>query len=271
MGASAAAFALCAAMPCAPLACAAIDRLDTTVGLGPKGGLAGSIAWSPDGTGRVVLNGTLPPGDCITLRLYGPRAGEVPRVGPGKLPMLATVGASVHTFVVEIAPCAVREGRSAERVRVLVLPLNPDRVAFDPMRNSLFDGEVTVSRGGDPLQWVRPILHAGPGAPVGAGVEIRFYARVVPLADGARLQVADNEPLLDFALEWNGRTDYSGFAGGNALHDCAGNGWQVVETFLPRADFGLGLDPPIRAVAEIETARDGWRYCAVSSRVAAWN
>ena len=49
-----------------------------------------------------------------------------------------------------------------------------------------------------------------------------------------------------------------------------GNGWQVVETFLPRADFGQGLDPPIRAVAEIETARDGWRYCVVTSRVAAW-
>ncbi|HTF86852.1 MAG TPA: hypothetical protein VK843_00465 [Planctomycetota bacterium] len=83
---------------------------------------------------------------------------------------------------------------------------------------------------------IEEILLRGHGAPVPAGVEVDTFVRILPEPLGARLRIADEtQSFSSMLMQWNG-SPYADL-GVNSSSYSAANGWQVIEVFIPIADF----------------------------------
>lgn len=119
-------------------------------------------------------------------------------------------------------------------------PIKPDFTAFTPLSNTAAVVRMKLPAGIDPIESLIALIEAGPGAPTGANVEVEFFAQMLPSTGGARMIVADDEPIVAYDLKWNGIAGYADLTSGNVTQYSAGNGWSVVQTVIPLTDFDMG-------------------------------
>lgn len=244
----------------------------TDVGVkGDIGGVKGEITVNVQGKKEYHLTGSLPPGMCIELSFIDSTGAVIGSSTVG-VPGYADIPDGAVGQNLRLVDCrAVVAGNpvgstSADKGagdhlpvptqwhEMSYWPIDPDLVAFNPWSNTLAGVKIRVPAGVDPTEAMLALVGAGPGSVTGPDVEIDFFAQAVPSIAGARLLVADDEPIVSFDLTWNGVANYATLDTGNVTQFGAGNGWSVVQTAIPLSDFALGQYAWNGGTVEVQSA-----------------
>jgi hypothetical protein len=227
------------------------------IGARGKGfGVEFEIYVNAQGKKEAKLTGSLPAGLCLKVTFLdadGAPLGSTTTEVPGTVEVpdgtkgfgvefidcratagtpMASVGASISAGSHQVAPTQWHEFN--------YWSIDPDFSGFNPWSNTTAAVRLHLPAGVDPLDAFLAILAAGPAAAVGPEVQIDYFAQMVPAPDGARLLVADDEPIVSFDLEWNGNPDYADLASSNVTQYGTGSGWSIVQTLIPAQDFSTG-------------------------------
>lgn len=211
-------------------------------------GIKFEIVVNDQGEKVAQLSGSLPPGICLKVTFIGGDGKVISTATtgvPGYLPVPAgTVG---HAY--ELVDCRTLTGAPVAMGHqvapflwheLMYVPVEPDFDVFNPFSNTMAAVRMKLPAGVEATDSLLALIEAGPGTPIGVDFEVDCFNQMVPGGNGARLLVSDNEPIVDFDLAWNGVEGYATLDSGNVTQYSAGNGWSVVQTKIPLADFAFG-------------------------------
>lgn len=159
------------------------------------------------------------------------------------------------------APLHASAGRSLKphTVDIYGFPVTINNTDGGLYKNAVYHVRVTADVGVDPFSLVHPILIGGPGTQVPPNVKVISFTQVIPETQGARLITAATQPFELFELNWNGQQQYANLATAtNAFQYSPGNGWHVVESFIPMSDINTSPLAVNTGTATRKTAAD-WR------------
>lgn len=238
---------------------------------GEVGGVKFTLVVNDQGETVAELTGALPPGLCLEIKFIGADGNVISTVKtgvPGYVPVPSgTVG---HAYdVVDCRESAAAPSKLGHQVastathELVYAPVVPDFAGFNPFANTMAAVRMDLPAGVDPFDSLLALVEAGPGAPGTEDVEVDFFGRMVPGTTGARLIVADNEPIVDLHLDWNGVEDYATLGSANVTQYSAGNGWSVVQALIPLSDFALGGTTWNGGAVEVQSAGDTQPHKAV--------
>ena len=87
---------------------------------------------------------------------------------------------------------------------------------------------------------VRGIINEGPGASVPPTVTVNFYTTMESTVAGALTITASNRPFELYTFGLNGDAMYADLVTNTNVLQYQINGWHVIETMAPYADFEIG-------------------------------
>lgn len=214
----------------------------------------GKSSWPPitaevrigiGGNRETSVTGRAPDGKCILIKFTG-SSGELLGTSMISVPDSVQVPAgTVHQhFQFVDCPDPAAPGstppNSPEQTglrwhEVFSQPITTDALfAGAPICHA----RVLCGPGQDAHDLLRPILAAGPGAPVPAHVDVKFFAEAEVGATGATIRFASREPITSFVFDWNEIPAFADLNGGvNASLLALPNGWHAVESSIDVADI----------------------------------
>lgn len=227
--------------------------------LGAKGnvrGISGEVTVSTEGKKQWTVSGSLPPGVCLEVAFIdetGKVIGTASVAVPGYVDIPdGSVGQNLRFFdcrELAGAPSPLAGGPLYSAGTHTAAPtqwhemsywaLEPNVMSFDPWSNTIASARIRLPLGADPHEAMLALVGSGLGSPLGPDVEVQLLAQVIPTSGGALLRVSDNEPIVDFAMTWNGVLDYADLNGSNVKQVVLDHGWRMVQVAIPLADFDL--------------------------------
>jgi hypothetical protein len=245
MARSCTAFAMAVATGMILLGCGALGVSKITIKLGDA---TVEITSNPDGTKTFDVGG-LPPNKCYKVTFldkHGNSVGFAMVNGNGTYQ--APVGTEdwrqeeVNCNQSSNAPLGTGSLAASPQLLPKTVEVSGGPALLNLIDGGAFKNAVYHFRVHNPgaSAWddILPILMGGPGTPVPGNVEVLYYSQTIPEPLGARVRLADTEPFAKFRFDWNGVIGYADLSTGqNVVTYGAGNGWNVVETFVPTLDF----------------------------------
>lgn len=201
------------------------------------------------GSKTTELGGSIAPGKCIRITYTGADGAVLQSVTVG-VPGSAQVPSGAVRQMLEIVDCPDATGPGPIGPGpALALRVPPgggwaEVFSYPIAANELFFGgpvchaRVLCGPGQDPHELLRPVLAAGPGAPLPPNVDVRFFAEAVVGATGATLRFAARDSITSLRFDWNGVAGFAdSTAGVNAIPVSLPNGWNAIETYVDRFDL----------------------------------